>query len=189
MTKGDNFIDIGANIGSLTVLGAGIVGEKGKVISIEPHPRIFKFLEGNIKFNKLKNIKSYNVAVGESKGVLSFEDQSSDDQNKISVKSSSGLKVDVDLLDNLTTTIEKFKLLKIDVEGFELFVLKGAKNTLRKTEIVYFESWEKHFNNFDYSTGDVIKLLNDYGFKVFKDKKEIDTNYISEKCENLVARR
>jgi hypothetical protein len=74
------------------------------------------------------------------------------------------------------------RLLKIDVEGFELFTLRGASRMLKTTEMVYFESWESHFKKYGYSTTDVLTLLADHGFET-----GVPRDYRSEVCENLLA--
>jgi hypothetical protein len=72
-------------------------------------------------------------------------------------------------------------------------VLQGASATMKKTNIIYIESWEEHFKNFGYTTGDVISNLNNAGFEIFRvlNSKLISVNkdYRSEKCEDLVALR
>lgn len=188
LSDGDTFIDVGANIGHLTLIGAKKV-RQGQVISIEPHPEIFRFLNSNIKLNKFKNVRVYNLAIGDKNGKLNFSDIKSDDQNFITEDGS--IKVDIKRLDDLFEG-DKVDLLKIDVEGYELFVLLGALNVLSKTVAVYFESYKTNFERYNYHTSDILNLLKKYNFKIFKfvvDNKlvEIDCDYVSEKCENLVA--
>jgi len=62
--EGDVFIDIGAHIGRYTLEAAKAVGEKGKVIAIEPHPSNFKILNENIKLNNLNNVITLNWLLG-----------------------------------------------------------------------------------------------------------------------------
>ena len=186
LKEGDTFIDIGANIGTLSLKASTLVGE-GKVYSFEPHPNTFKYLEGNIALNSFSNISAFNVGLGEKQGVLRFTDNRSDDQN--SVSEDGDIEVTINTLDQYE--ISDISLLKLDVEGFEKFVLEGAKSTLAKTKVLYNESWESHFNKFSYCTGDVIKLLNEAGFSVFRfsDMRlhAVDSHYVSEDCENLIS--
>ena len=190
------FIDVGANIGVLSLIAAKKVGEKGKVISIEPHPRIFSFLSKNVELNKFnKCIYLRNVAIGDKAGEAFFSSIKSDDQNKIMSNRNATIKVPVKKLDDMIdfNVIERISLLKVDTEGYEKFVFEGAHKTLKITECIYFESWETHFNNYGYSTKDVINLLSKYEFKIYKLKDgnlfEIERGYISKKCENLIAIR
>ena len=189
LQKNDVFIDVGANIGELALIGARKVGKSGQVIAIEPHPKIFKFLVNNIRLNKLGNVKTYNVALGDKEGFFHFSDLKSDDQNFITVKGP--IKIKVKKLDNLFKG-EKINLLKIDTEGYELFVLKGAINLLPKTELIYFEAYEKNFKRYHYSTMEVLRLLENCGFKIFRFAEKnklvkLPSTYLSKKCENLVA--
>jgi len=62
----DIVFDVGANIGYFTLEFARLVGKRGKVISFEPHPEIYKVLQRNVKRNKYKNVSLNNVACGES---------------------------------------------------------------------------------------------------------------------------
>jgi hypothetical protein len=132
-----------------------------------------------------------NSAAGEKKGTIFFTNINSDDQNKVLLEQSKGIEVKVDTLDHLFANEPRIDLLKIDVEGYEKFVLQGAASTLQKTDVVYFESWEKHYNGFGYKTSDVLTILRSAGFIVYKaganNLKALPENYRSELCENLVA--
>ena len=74
LKDGDTVVDIGANIGNMTLEAAISVGINGKVFSIEPHPRTFKYLEGNLRLNKITNVRAFNVAMGDKDGRISFEE-------------------------------------------------------------------------------------------------------------------
>lgn len=192
LRPGDSVVDVGANIGSLSILAAITAGNTGKVIAIEPHPRIYGFQRQNLAFNQIRNVESHNVALGESPGQLHFSDERSDDQN--GVLSDGGIVVTVTTLDTLTVALPAIALLKIDVEGYELPVLKGARETLARTACVYFESWETHLQKWNVTTGDVIHFLQQSGFQVYKGIKQrriqrVLPDYISSECEDLIAVR
>jgi FkbM family methyltransferase len=198
LKKGDTVVDIGANIGTLTLLSASLVEEDGKVYSFEPNPRTYKYLLKNIKLNGFNNIGTFCMALGDKTSVAELADLSSDDMNHILSDKSENIRtinIKLSRLDDLlTSSIKKINLLKIDVEGYELFVLKGAEKLLEKTECIYYESWEKHYTKFNYKTQDVMILLKEKGFKIFRivskgyihEVKESD-NYVSSQLENMVA--
>ncbi|MEI6396937.1 MAG: FkbM family methyltransferase [Candidatus Taylorbacteria bacterium] len=188
LTDGDTFIDVGANIGHLTLIGGKKVGY-GNVIAIEPNPRIFSFLDKNIKLNDFNNIKTYNIALGETDAIANFLDNKSDEQNFLTKTGS--IQVSVKCLDKIFQG-DTVALLKIDTEGYELPVLKGALNTISKTEVILFESCQRHFDRYGYSTRDIIDFLTKNNFRVFqflseRELQEVDHAHTSETCENLVA--
>jgi hypothetical protein len=65
---GDIVVDVGASIGAFCIRSSLIVGEKGKVIAIEPEPNSFKILDTNIKANKLSNVLCLNLALSNKEG-------------------------------------------------------------------------------------------------------------------------
>ncbi|MHA2336197.1 MAG: FkbM family methyltransferase [Candidatus Hodarchaeales archaeon] len=165
-----NFIcfDIGANVGTYSLLFSR---HSKLTYAFEPLPRNLKFLLKTIKLNKLKNIKVFPYAVADKTGFSWFQEGSSVAEGKLD--SGGTLKVPMIALD---TFIEKNKiepnLLKIDVEGAELLVLKGGKNYLLKNKPLLLI--ETH--------GDVIKkecfnFLREIGYTYFK---PIDSNSIEE---------
>ncbi len=188
---GDYVIDVGANVGTIALAAATLVGRQGTVIAIEPHPRTSGYLQANVRLNDLPNITVLNMAVGKESGAIMFSDIRNDDQN--CVVNMSPLVVPMATLDSLLLGEERrVKLLKIDVEGYELPVLQGGERTLRRTDCVYFESWEKHYNKYGYTCGDLIRQLNGWGFSVYKrveagELREVGPQYSSVVCENLVA--
>lgn len=126
----DLFVDVGANVGVYTVLASGEVGATS--ISIEPVPSTFKVLEDNIALNKLDRlVTALNIGLGEQKGLLKFT-RSLDAENHVATPGETDtIDVPVDNLDHVLAGKVPL-LLKIDVEGYETEVLKGAKSTLAK---------------------------------------------------------
>ncbi len=190
---GDIVIDLGANIGVLTLKAASIVGETGKVFSIEAHPATFEYLKGNVSLNNFSNVEPFNAAIGDKTGTVAISNRTSSDvENRIVQEG--GIEVRAETLDALfDDRLESVELLKIDVEGYEKFVLLGAGQILQKTKCIYFESNEGHFLNYGYSTADIFEILYAAGFGVFKieDGKmhKLKQSYVSETTENLLAIR
>jgi len=198
LREGDIVIDVGANIGTLTLLSASLTKEEGKVYSFEPNSRTYKYLLKNIKLNGFNNVETFCMALGDKTAIAELADLRSDDMNHILSHKSENIrtiKIKLSKLDNLlTSSIKRINLLKIDTEGYELFVLKGAENVLDKTDCIYYESWEKHYTKFNYKTQDVLAFLSGKGFKIFRIIeneliREIKdpSNYESSQLENLIA--
>lgn len=128
--KGDVVFDIGAHVGFYTLLAAELVGNEGKVFSFEPLPRNIFYLKKHIEINNYKNIKIFEVAVSESSGTASF---SASGKTFLGQFSKSGeLEVRTIALDDLINSGEILPpdVIKIDVEGAEAAVLKGAVSLL-----------------------------------------------------------
>ncbi|MDF2775162.1 MAG: methyltransferase, FkbM family [Geminicoccaceae bacterium] len=193
LRRGDVVIDVGANIGNLTLQAAQCVGPSGRVIAVEPHPRTFAYLLGNLRLNGANNVDALNIALGERDEVVRFSSGRQDDQNAV-VTGSTGLRIPVRPLDAVVPRDMRVALLKIDVEGYERFVLAGARETLRQSDCVFFEAYETAFARFGYAAGDLFALLRDAGFQLFRfdERREpipLPEYYRAERCENLLAVR
>lgn len=194
LRPGDTFLDIGSNIGILTITASQVVGNSGQVYSVEAHPITYQYLVDNLSLNKCDHVIHYHTALGKENGQLSFtSDARLDDQNRASTQQQAGdIIVPLKRLDDLIKT-DRINLLKIDVEGFEPEVFAGAVATLKNTDCIYFESWEKHLQQYGYSTMSVIHQLQQAGFSVCKYQHsgkqiiKLPHGYISQECENLVA--
>lgn len=128
----DIFVDIGANIGSYTVLAGSAIGSN--CVSIEPVPSTFSHLLENVSLNNIKRkVECLNIGLGKDSGTLRF---SADEDTKNHVVADSEncknyIEIEVKRLDDVmgdrTPTV-----IKIDVEGWETHVIAGAQSILSK---------------------------------------------------------
>jgi FkbM family methyltransferase len=184
LCEGDIFFDIGANIGWISCVVSGFVGKSGKVYAFEPHPRIYEIFKNNIKINNINNIFTYNIALGSKIYKTKIYDIPNMNRGSASLISPTGIKKDgfkinVTTIDSLIENgqIPIPKLIKIDVEGFELKVLKGAKKLLKNSQapIICLEYSTLH----PQSGGDInkiytfIKSVNNYSCYKLNYSKEV----------------
>lgn len=189
----DIVVDVGANIGIVSLAAASLVGESGRVIAFEPNPHVFKYLTKNIQLNRFNNVTSLNFALGDKLGNVYFSDQRCDDQNKVLPQG--GLEVPMRTLDEqLSHFPGRIRLLKVDVEGYEKFVFLGGTNTLARTDYIYFEVYDPHFITFGYTTSELLQMLKCYKFGFYQIDERgqeipVDTDFIPERCMNLLGKR
>jgi len=128
LRKDDLFIDIGANVGSYTILAASEVGTQ--TISVEPVPQTFEILKTNIGLNNVRDkVRVLNLGMGRKEGVLKFT-KSLDTTNHVATENEKDtIDVPVERFDNITS-IDRPALMKMDVEGYETEVLAGMDKTL-----------------------------------------------------------
>lgn len=133
LRKDDLFVDVGANIGSYTVLAGGAVG--ASCIAFEPVPSTFQHLVDNVSLNRLANhVECFNIGIGKESSTLSFS-SSMDTTNHVLPSSKAtelSIQVNVESLDSVLKARSP-ALIKIDVEGWETEVIAGAKRTLSYT--------------------------------------------------------
>ncbi len=136
--------DIGANIGDVTMHASRIVGESGHIISFEPFPATLKRLYEHVRMNELKNVRVFPVALGAAEDSFFMEEyEHNPGMNRIVTGTdirSASVKVDVKVLDSLfvTENLPVPEVIKIDVEGFEMEVLRGAASTIRRYKPAIF---------------------------------------------------
>ena len=142
-------IDIGANIGFYSILSSDRFKQ---IYSFEPNERNFKVLKKNIENNKLKNIQILNFGLGENEEVLIGNSNTKGELFQtsgfaINKDNKKGERVLVKRGDDVLHFQNNTLTIKIDVEGFEFFVLKGLKNTLVNNRcILQIEIWEKNID-------------------------------------------
>ncbi|MBP1152324.1 FkbM family methyltransferase [Methylocaldum sp. BRCS4] len=132
----DLFVDVGANIGSYTVLAAGAVG--ARTISIEPIEATFSSLLDNVRINGLDDrVRAMNLGVGGESGTLRFTQASDTTNHVVSSADSEGDTIDV-RIESLDSVLagESPRLIKVDVEGFETEVIGGAEQTFSNPALI-----------------------------------------------------
>lgn len=175
--QGSIVIDVGAHFGRYTIIASKRVGPKGKVIAIEADPSNFEMLKKNIKLNKLNNIVSLNYAAYSKEAKLKLhlrnEGLGYTMYNTVMpnrFETGRSMEVKANTLDYLLESegihLEQINWIKIDVEGAELEVLRGANRILSKSNNISLLI-EIHLLAGDitlYNT--VMELLNMYNFKI-----------------------
>jgi FkbM family methyltransferase len=133
----ETFIDVGGNKGDFALLASKIVGEAGRVICVEPEPTNFGWIQRSIELNSYKNIRLCNVALDDHDGEsLLYLGRKSGFHTLLSgapERDQGCIKVEIRTLDSLLPELGAVpvNMLKIDVEGAELQVLKGCTETVR----------------------------------------------------------
>lgn len=137
--KGDTFIDIGANQGEYTLWAARKIGQKGLILAYEPSDEIFDQLENNIKLNEQisPTVHLRKVGLSDKAETLKLYTKKGPNEGVNTLFPSKDHELEIGEIELTTLDLEmenysvsKISLVKIDVEGAELNVLKGAKNTL-----------------------------------------------------------
>jgi FkbM family methyltransferase len=132
LRPGACFVDVGANWGYFSLLAADLVGERGRVLSLEPHPALFRLLEDNISKNKLAHVEALRVAVADREGELNLagfrDDEANSGTSRLTstpVSGSPNFRVVARTLEPLLDErgIGDVDLLKIDIEGAEALVM------------------------------------------------------------------
>ena len=134
--KADHFVDIGSNVGSFSVLIGNEIGTE--ITAIEPIPATFDSLVANLKLNGIDVSKVFNMGLGSEKGTLRFTDDLDTVNHVLKEGGQGGVEIEVNTLDNMVETCLP-TFLKIDVEGFEMHVIKGGKNTLESAMALMVE--------------------------------------------------
>jgi len=131
LDAGDLFLDLGANVGSYTVLAAGV--SRARVLSIEPIPGTFGLLADNIRVNAIESlVQAQNVGLSDETGELRFSTDL-DAENHVLESADqdygAGIVVPVKRLDDLVCGMIPPAMIKLDVEGYESAVLLGGERT------------------------------------------------------------
>ena len=152
--EGDVVLECGAHHGCTTAVLSHWVGDKGKVVAFEPVPKNCDIIRKQIELNNLKNIVLENKAVGAAIGKTTITGSS----NSQIVLSSEGIQVDLTCLDEYDHLNPS--LLKIDVEGFEVEVLRGASKILSNRPKLAIEIHTQTLGHYNAAVEDVFNLIN-----------------------------
>ena len=175
VNKDNVILDIGGNIGQTALFMAEKTGRNGRVVSFEPFPETYRRFLTNLKLNPgIQNLTVENIALGNSRDKLkmSATTEGNSGQTRIANPSEPGNNlVDVEVMPLSeylkTRPLQKIDLIKIDVEGFEYNVLKGATDVIRSYQpVLFIELSDKNLQQQGSSVTQVVNLLSEMSYSV-----------------------
>jgi FkbM family methyltransferase len=164
---GDTVVDVGGNHGLYTYHLSRLVGPSGRVHTFEPLPPNLDILRYTIKTHRLDNVTVYPKACGEKTEQAAFGVPVNRGTPELggARRGNEGLTFDCSIvrLDDVIAT--KVSFLKIDVEGAELFVLRGAERLLSESRPVILFEAGGHTQDLGYEQQAVFDFLSDHGYR------------------------
>jgi FkbM family methyltransferase len=147
LRAGEIAFDVGANLGWYSVLLSRLSEPGAQIFAFEPDPESYRLLTRNLAVNEAGNVTAFNVALGETPGMAELHRYKSSNNGRhtlLSGNTSGGIvRVPVETLgafcDRHALGDRPIRLMKIDVEGFEYFVLRGAGEVLRRCRCLLLE--------------------------------------------------
>jgi FkbM family methyltransferase len=175
-------VDVGANLGLYSLLLAGLVGTEGRVISFEPDPELFSLLRANCGANNATQVEVHPMALGSAPDRMVL--------NRLTLNSGDNhlgpsgrtvfrrpLEVEVKPLDALMPGLRP-DFVKVDVQGWELKVLRGMESTLRSAGDagIYLELWPDGLRRAGDSPAELYGFVRGLGFRFYScgDWRELD---------------
>jgi len=182
--EGDFCIDIGAHTGDSTIPMAMAVGKAGCVLALEPNPYVYHVLEKNARANgHIINVKTRMAAVSTNEGFLEFEYSDSGFCNGGRHEGISALKhghafklevfcvdIEKELHEDYGELLPNLKFIKVDTEGFDLYVLQSMKKVIETYRpIVKAEVFKNTDRNYRF---ELLSMFQDLGYSIFKIEEE-----------------
>lgn len=162
--KGSVVLDVGAHIGAHTLALSKYVGPKGTVHAFEPQLKLYQELLVNMDLNQVKNVYAHFAAVGDSHTRVSMSFPASDNEGGTDI-GQGGNRVELRTLDSYG--FKNVSFLKLDVEGFEPFVLKGARQMLERNKPVILIELLDYNKKYKERKAMSLKLLKQLGYTQF----------------------
>ncbi len=199
LQEGMTVIDIGAHHGFYTLLASKKIGPVGRVIAFEPSPRELAKLKLHLSINHCQNVEVVEVALGAEKGKVNmFVCLEHSGLNSLRLPNADTKATEVEIeqirLDDYLKEkqIQKVDFVKMDVEGGELAVLKGAKDILlgQLRPLIIYEIQDIRTTPWGYKAVELYQFLKDSRYKSFNvtsngrlipcpDKQEFDDNLVA----------
>ena len=173
LSAGQVFVDVGANLGIYTLPASKIVGKRGRVLAFEPSAQSFPLLAKNIALNGLTNVLAFPVALAQKNGRAWLHRGPNPGLNSMGKDPSwkeQGEEIVTESLDQALqqARIDRVDLIKMDVQGAEELVLRGASKTLTSARpVIIFEIWPEGTALLDLPPYGAWELLESVGYEFF----------------------
>jgi FkbM family methyltransferase len=181
LKPGDVFIDVGANIGYYTLLGASIVGASGTVVAIEASPKTFSHLQTNLARNRARNVRAVNAAAAETEGSVKLFRGPATHIGLATIFEEEGLRQECEFECEVRSApltallqpdeIQRARVIKIDVEGAERAVVAGMApllNSGRKDLEITVEIGPERLARQGRRAQDILDVFRDAGFHAYR---------------------
>jgi FkbM family methyltransferase len=180
--SGDVCLDVGANVGAHTLVMARAAGPKGRVVAVEPHPRIGARLLQNLALNHLDNVTVVRAAISDKDGTADFfgfgaeafeQGISSflpdkEATEKMTVRTISGATLQRE------AQLDRCDFLKIDVEGFESVVLKELSDLIAAHRpFIICEYRKQHWEKFGHLLREVLDRFHALGYQLYYIRRNV----------------
>ena len=203
VSPGDVFLDVGANIGQYSLIASRLVGPEGTVHAFEPAPATGRMLLKNVRLNGLSNVVVNRMAVSDRAGDAELLVNRESGLTSLG-RTGRGEVVGVERVPCITLdayieqhSIGRVGFLKVDVEGYEGHVLRGAQDLLEREEdlVVMCELAEKNLGPLRQSRDRILDWIGDRGYEVWQINSQtgglVDCgrNGVSDRDQNFVFAR
>jgi FkbM family methyltransferase len=200
LSPGATFVDVGAHIGYYSLKAASMVGPNGHVISIEPNPQTLPMLRGNIEASDARAVSVWPVACAESESTLQLyaAPRSNTGESSLSKENASqdgpataSYSVRARPLDAIVkeAKLDRVDVIKIDVEGAEFEVLKGAAQTLDDYRpVLIIEMVPNQLKAMGTSVDEVTQFLASHGYTANRHVDDLNIEFVPNKITAAVSR-
>lgn len=192
INAGDCILDVGANIGFHTLYFAELTGLAGQVLAFEPVLHNFKALTHNLELNLTENVEVHHIALSNKNETIKiFADIESNNPGSFNLFNHNGkIPVNCRIGDEVLSN-EEVHFIKIDVEGYEAFVIKGLLKTIRRDQPkIVFEFDHNYHVKTGLSNNFIFELLSEVGYRFYlikPGKLVLIKNYHSPPSGNILA--
>ena len=186
-------LDVGAYVGQFTLVASRTGAGGVRVIAIEPTPAVFRQLLRNIEVNRCSNVTCVQAALSDKPGRAKFFFfPQSNDQNSLRPLAdprASAVEVAVETIDSIADAnkLDHLNVIKVDVEGNELAVLRGARQTLLRFKPILIIEISRHQRAYGYAGADIKNFLTELGYRVHRIEHDSYPPYVptDDDCKTL----
>jgi FkbM family methyltransferase len=176
LRPGDTFLDVGAHWGYFTFLAAEAVTRSGRVVAVEADPRIYRILKTNLALNQLPHVSALHVAAAAEEGTVKLEgyDEAADNWGVSRVRgeaqaSAKAFSVPAKAMDAVLDElgVAKAQLVKMDIEGAEVFALAGMRRGLQehRYERLLLELHPQQLQEHGHDPAELTRMLTEAGYR------------------------